>query len=208
MLVEAKIAGERISTFLEEGVAVDYREIRDPPPQRAARSNHSAAAAEGLLAVEISKGTLTDGGTAMMLRTPASIPPCAGDVTLAPPHTHTLGNFTWDVPPGAILWTPLADKSAKFGSRDALKQIQRRKAELKALRESAKDTAPPPVLQSIDLQVERGSLVCLIGLVGSVNKHRDSPWPLLEHAARLCRSRLIRPWVVSGQDGAAPRHPR
>jgi ABC-type multidrug transport system fused ATPase/permease subunit len=136
--VEAKISGERISSFLGEGRASDYRVVKTRAERRPANGAavsssdpDSAPAAE--IAIEISEGT-----------------------------------FRWDVPPPSILWTA-EDKGQKFGSRANLKKLQERKAEMRALRSMTADqtTATPPVLQSINLTVNQGDLVFLLGQVGS-----------------------------------------
>eukprot|EP01047_Picozoa_sp_COSAG01_P035323 COSAG01_NODE_2704_length_7224_cov_114.816281_1_plen_360_part_10 len=136
--MEAKISGERISSFLGEGRASDYRVVKTRAERRPANGAavsssdpDSAPAAE--IAIEISEGT-----------------------------------FRWDVPPPSILWTA-EDKGQKFGSRANLKKLQERKAEMRALRSMTADqtTATPPVLQSINLTVNQGDLVFLLGQVGS-----------------------------------------
>eukprot|EP01043_Picozoa_sp_COSAG02_P026307 COSAG02_NODE_1512_length_12212_cov_4.145133_8_plen_889_part_00 len=127
VLVEGKIAGDRISTFLSEGQAVEYREMRSPESSPDPSEDRHLSE----LAVEIVGGT-----------------------------------FRFDEPPPSILWAP-EDVGAKFGSRDNLKQIQKRRDEIFRAREARASSRPPPVLQNINLSVGKGDLVCLIGRVGA-----------------------------------------
>ena len=65
------------------------------------------------------------------------------------------------------MWDEGDQGDSKFGSRDNLMKIQKRKEEVEASREERSRRQPPSVLQRIHLRVESGSLVCLIGRGGS-----------------------------------------
>ena len=131
VLVEGKIAGDRISAFLSEGQTVEYREMRPSEPSAEGSGQPRSSEGSSHVAIEIVSAT-----------------------------------FRFDEPPPSILWAP-EDVGSKFGSRDSLKQIQKRRDEMYAARQARASSRPPPVLQDINLSVRQGDLVCLIGRVGA-----------------------------------------
>ena len=116
VMVEGKVAAERISQFLCEGSAVQY----------------------------VERGTVR--GVAVDVRS---------------------ADFAFEAAPTTILWDPDKDKTAKFGSRQQLKDMRRKAAQVAAQREADKAQPARSVLRDIDLRIDAGSLTCIIGQVGS-----------------------------------------
>ena len=141
VMVEGKVAAERISQFLCEGSAVQY----------------------------VERGTVR--GVAVDVRS---------------------ADFAFEAAPTTILWDPDKDKTvsttagttslnglhfsrprraavsqAKFGSRQQLKDMRRKAAQVAAQREAEKAQPARSVLRDIDLRIDAGSLTCVIGQVGS-----------------------------------------
>ena len=101
-------------------------------------------------------------------------------------------DFAFEAAPTTILWDPDKDKTvsttagttslsglyfscprraalsqAKFGSRQQLKDMRRKAAQVAAQREAEKAQPARSVLRDIDLRIDAGSLTCVIGQVGS-----------------------------------------
>ena len=120
MLVEGKIASDRISAFLSEGRAVEYRTLSSAPttrpPEPHSISRHDGRSIGGRL-------------PARRLEEEEQSRPVLVKLERA--------TFRWDKPPDSILWAPEDMEGAKFGSRDALKRVRERKAALAAERAGA-----------------------------------------------------------------------